>query len=192
MGEETGLERALTAKGWLTTEERQFLFDSVAGLGEENHVVNIGVEYGASTICFAEGNTKVQIQAIDIDMSKWLYEDIYGERVLLDETDSQDLVRVMIGHASIFNEYIDVLFVDGDHSYEGVSGDHLWLMYVKPGGLAMFHDCYDWLTLPEKNVHQVCPGVNQAVQEWVDHKSFEGWQELPHVGTMRIFERLKW
>ena len=188
MGEKTGLEKALVAKGWLTTEERQFLFDSVAKLDDTGYVVNIGVEYGASVICFAEGNGIVPIDCFDIDMSKWPYGEMYGDRVNLFEDDSYSIVRMYIGHA--VEEYIDVLFVDGDHSYEGVRKDIAWVMFVKPRGLAMFHDCYDWLTLPEKIPHQVCPGVNQAVQEWVDHESFTGWQELPHVGTMRVFRRV--
>ena len=36
---------------------------------------------------------------------------------------------------------VDVLFIDGDHSYEGVLAD--WLLYhslVKPGGIVVFHD----------------------------------------------------
>jgi len=37
---------------------------------------------------------------------------------------------------------LDVLFIDGDHSYEGVLAD--WLLYsplVKTGGIVAFHDC---------------------------------------------------
>lgn len=37
---------------------------------------------------------------------------------------------------------LDVLFVDGDHSYEGVLAD--WLLYaplVRKGGIVAFHDC---------------------------------------------------
>ena len=36
---------------------------------------------------------------------------------------------------------VDLLFVDGDHSYEGVTRDwELWLPLVRPGGLVAFHD----------------------------------------------------
>jgi predicted O-methyltransferase YrrM len=38
-------------------------------------------------------------------------------------------------------QQIDMLFIDGDHTYEGVKMD--WEMYsqlVRPGGLVVFHD----------------------------------------------------
>ncbi len=43
---------------------------------------------------------------------------------------------------------IDVLFIDGDHSYAGVRADfELWSPLVRPGGLVLFHDI-----LPHKHV----------------------------------------
>ena len=45
-------------------------------------------------------------------------------------------VRVLFGGQSV-----DLLFIDGDHTYEGVKQD--WEMYsplVRPGGLVVFHD----------------------------------------------------
>jgi predicted O-methyltransferase YrrM len=36
---------------------------------------------------------------------------------------------------------IDVLFIDGDHSYEGCRADlEAWLPFVQPGGWIAFHD----------------------------------------------------
>lgn len=43
----------------------------------------------------------------------------------------------------IWNKPIDLLFIDGDHSYEGVQKDYLlWALHVRPGGTILFHD-YD-------------------------------------------------
>lgn len=40
-----------------------------------------------------------------------------------------------------WSEPIDILIVDGDHSYEGVSRDiEAWLPHMKPDGLIFFHD----------------------------------------------------
>ncbi len=41
----------------------------------------------------------------------------------------------------IGDEKLDFLFIDGDHSYEGVAGDHrMYGPHVKPGGFVAFHD----------------------------------------------------
>ena len=38
-------------------------------------------------------------------------------------------------------EVLDFLFIDGDHSFEGVSKDHqLYSPLVRPGGVIAFHD----------------------------------------------------
>lgn len=188
MAEETGLAKALVAKGWLATEEREFLFNSVNGLTEKDHVMNIGVEYGASVVCFAEGNKKITIVAVDIDMSKWPYGEIYHPKVELVEADSKKGAK---GAAKLskYYRYIDVLFVDGDHSYEGVMVDTEYAKLVKDNGLVIFHDCFDWDCRPDRVPHKVCPGVNRAVEKWYEQEGNK-WEELQHVGTMRIFKRI--
>ena len=186
MGEETGLDRALTAKGWLTEEERRYLYWVARDIGIAGTVYNIGIEHGASVVCLAEGaHDLVNIVALDIDISKWPYGHKY-KNVFIKEVDSSEFVKELI--VSQEHPFIDVLFIDGDHSYDGVWKDIYWTLLVRLGGIAIFHDCYDWLTIPEKNVHQVCPGVNQAVEEWNSPKR-EEWEEQPHVDTMRVFRR---
>lgn len=55
----------------------------------------------------------------------------------------------------IYQKTIDLLFIDGDHSYDGVKSDiELWLPKVKVGGFVLFHDC--------GGIH---PGVEKAVDE---------------------------
>ncbi len=56
---------------------------------------------------------------------------------------------------------IDVLFIDGDHSYFGCRIDiQGWYPYMRKGGVMLFHDC-----------DESSPGVMQAVAEFVhSHK----------------------
>jgi predicted O-methyltransferase YrrM len=43
-----------------------------------------------------------------------------------------------------FKERLDLLFIDGDHSYESCRSDVLaWLPHLKPGGIIVMHD-YAW------------------------------------------------
>ena len=47
-----------------------------------------------------------------------------------------DLVKTIFAGAPI-----DVLFIDGDHSYEGVKQDYeMYRSLVRPGGIIAFHD----------------------------------------------------
>jgi len=53
--------------------------------------------------------------------------------------------------AEEWNRPIDVLFIDGDHSYDGCSADlQAWLPFVRPGGWVALHDCG-------------APGVDRAI-----------------------------
>jgi len=52
---------------------------------------------------------------------------------------------------------LDVLFIDGDHSYGSVSADlEAWAKKVRPGGLVLLHDA----DCP------AFPGVRQAIEEF--------------------------
>lgn len=56
------------------------------------------------------------------------------------------------------NQSVDAVFVDADHSYDGVARDiTAWLPKIKPGGVLCGHDFH--------SVHW--PGVVRAVQELV-------------------------
>ena len=58
--------------------------------------------------------------------------------------------------AKKFTEPIDLIFIDGDHSYEGVKADvESWLPKVKDGGIVVFHDI-GW-----------AEGVKKAIAEYI-------------------------
>ena len=162
-----------TAQGWLRSEEREFLF---AMAKEATTILNIGVEYGASIVCLAEGNPNAQIAAIDVNLSSNLT--AYPNVAYL-EHDSTTL--------DYTNSTYDLIFIDGDHSYVGVYKD---IEAVTPalaiGGMIIFHDCGDFAD-PTILEHRVCPGVNQAVSDLLGENS--SYIELDRVGTMRIFIR---
>jgi len=55
----------------------------------------------------------------------------------------RELVR-LLGH-----DEIDVLFIDGDHSFKGVKGDfEMFSPLVRPGGVIAFHDICDHPSVP--------------------------------------------
>lgn len=58
---------------------------------------------------------------------------------------------------------INVLFIDGDHSYEGCKADiDAWYPHMAPKGVMLFHDC-----------DASSPGVEKAVAEFAKDKGLE-------------------
>lgn len=171
----------MEAKGWLRQDEREGLFKLAGGVRDGGIILNIGVEYGASLACLRVGNLDARLIGIDIDCSK-VADPILRRQCELIEGDSSKLVDEWFGYE------IDLLFIDGDHSYEGVKRDLAWIQYVRPGGYVVFHDCYDYDD--PSVIHRLVPGVNQAVEEWAHGPSMFYFLEQEPVGTMRIFRRV--
>ncbi len=71
--------------------------------------------------------------------------------------------------AELAGERVDLLFIDGDHSAEGVRRDYeMYRDFVRPGGLIAFHDIVEDQPLPE----------NQVFEFWKDVRDLPGAFEL--------------
>lgn len=69
---------------------------------------------------------------------------------------------------------IDLMFIDGDHSYDGVKRDwELFLPYVKPFGVVVFHDTIWDLTTPDLGGRP-----DLGVPRFVDELRRQGYQAL--------------
>ncbi len=91
------------------------------------------------------------------------------------QADSQD-PATLATVAGITDETFDFLFIDGDHSYEGVRADWLsWSPLVRPGGVVAFHD-----TWPNRDRHE--PGVVRWVDELRHHLPSIEWTDPDGVG----------
>ena len=76
------------------------------------------------------------------------------------------------------NEAIDLLFIDGDHSYDGVTSDlKAYLPKVKAGGTVLLHD-WGW-----------AEGVQRAIRELVIPVQIEQPRTLPNLYSVRIDPR---
>ena len=142
----------------------------------EGSILEIGRYWGGSTVllAIAPHNTDVNVVSVDVvtgchdpDVDDWLND--YEEKERID-------IRVDNSHA-MKNIPLSMLFVDGDHSYEGIKKDfiHHW-NYLNGDCLA--HDYFD----------STCVGVTQFITEWVE----EGYAEIiEQVGTMVALKKLK-
>jgi len=135
--------------------------------------VEIGTWKGQSAFFMAnkikESNKKITFYTIDLFevpednyLNAYLEdgEDLY-EKCLKNLKPLKDYVNIIKGdsrvvHSQFKNDSIDFLFLDGDHSYEGVKKDlELWFPKVKKGGVIGGHD-----------YTQTCCGVKKGVDEF--------------------------
>lgn len=115
--------------------------------------VEIGTDKGRS-LSIAKMVTNESILLYGIDINK----QVEVERILDNRTffiwSSSEFAGSMWNNIS---GDIDILFIDGDHSYEGCKKDiEVWYPYIKKGGVIFLHD-YDISS----------PGVIQAVDEFI-------------------------
>ena len=160
------------AKGYLAQSERWQLYLLANQLPPNATIVNIGVEHGASVACLRQGNRTATIVGVDLDNTK--YEQPFGpDQVILTTGDS---ARV----GQLWNDKnVDLLFIDGDHTYEGCKADiDSWLPHMAEGAIIAFHDSQT----------AQCEGVTRAIGEW--YSKAVNWVELPKAGTIRTFKHV--
>lgn len=80
---------------------------------------------------------------------------------------------------------VDFLFIDGDHTVEGVKADYDdYKEFVRPGGLIAFHDIIENQPLPDNEVYHFWKQVKQGqtTEEFVDHPQQCGFG----IGIIRV------
>lgn len=154
---------------------------------ERGPFVEIGRFKGGSTVVFASALPDgVELWSYDLHVA--LRPDMPGDALdaeLLDALTRYDLeqkVHLVVADSrkvAFPADDIELLFVDGDHSYEGAKADYeRWSALVRPGGHLLFHDAVD--TGGYGNVY---PGVSRLVDE-VDG---DGWQRRAGAGSIAHF-----
>lgn len=165
------------SKGWLSPNERDLLFDlsSKSSL----HIINIGVEFGASVVCLRAGNHNIPITAIDLIGSDKLhgaslaYLRQFNQPVQFLKGDSGSL-------AHTWNKPLDLVFVDGDHTTGGVLRDCVFSRHLVKDGVICFHDCYN---------SPAASAVNRGVSKWFGESIDFVEEEL--VDSIRVFRRYR-
>ena len=167
---EAGLLYKYAEKTWI---EPRKLFHHT---GRGNTILEIGRYWGGSTVLLAMAthNSDVKIVSVDVvegchdpDADDWLNEYPWKNRIDIRTENSWAMENVPLS----------MLFVDGDHSYEGIKKDiyHHW-NYLN--GPCLCHDYTD----PD------CEGVTKFIDEWIE----EGYAEIiEQTGTMVALKKLK-
>jgi len=134
----------------LTMQERIVLARLAAS---KRQILEIGSYVGASACCFGVAHRDAgfgRIYCIDTWKNDAMSEgsrDTYAEFIANTAPFSEFIVPVrglsveVVDQAKRLTDHLDLLFIDGDHSYDGVKSD--WEAYkqlLRPGSIVVFHD----------------------------------------------------
>ena len=169
-------ETLQAAFGYLFVEEVQALKDLVRMLPSEPEVLQIGAGAGTSSLAILEARDDVRLTTIDIEAGDSPFGSLFAEKKVV--TEAGHINRLTQVHGD--SRYVDLerdalpfhmIFIDGDHSYEGCRADIIdWMAHLVHGGIMAIHDynkadAYNNLTNDKAPHPKVWDGVDRAVNE---------------------------
>jgi predicted O-methyltransferase YrrM len=167
----------------MTMDEREFLYKSARGLPSGSVIAEIGSYLGSSTCFLASGGRRriSKLYCIDTWENDAMSEgprktfDAFLQNTSMFKNVIAPLKGKSIEVVKLLDGTIDLLFIDGDHSYEAVVTDlKTYLPKVKAGGLLILHD-WGW-----------AEGVQRAVKEMVKPIEIGPPDILPNMYAVRV------
>jgi MMP 1-O-methyltransferase len=147
-----------TVPGWMTRPELEVIARAAADVPEHGLIVEIGSFAGRSSVHWA-ANSRPSVEICCMDpfdfvIDDYSFEHIQGDASAVRGRPSGELfaeqTREWAGRLTMlaqrspppsWDRQADVIFVDGDHSAEGLHRDlQFWSDRVKPGGRLLGHD----------------------------------------------------
>lgn len=130
---------------------------------------------------FGGGYTEVQKQEFQAFLRT-------GQTLTCFRLDSHNVDTLHTIQERLSGKLLDLLFIDGDHTAEGVALD--FVMYgplVRPGGLIGFHDIQPHLTHASCQVHRFWEFLSKEIETSVivDRDGYEHWGG---IGVVRVPE----
>jgi predicted O-methyltransferase YrrM len=141
-------------------------------------ILEIGVGKGGTSWAWTRF-TNTRVIAVDLVGGPWgggpdegsvnYIKESCNDRYTFINANSQDLTTIDKVEEALGDEKIDFLFIDGDHSYEGVKFDFdTYSQFVREGGLIAFHDICE---------HAKESGCD-VKRFWDEVKVGRDWQEI--------------
>lgn len=188
--------------GWETAAEQDLLVKLAGDVPKVGLIVEVGAEYGMSASLFAHGaHPSVRIVSIDLfpdDLLKKHRDNLatagFAGRTRQVQMDSHGPDATMLtlwnrafGFIVDQPSRIDLLFIDGDHTYAGAGKDiQAWTPHVRAGGRVAFHDC---ACATNRNPHPLHFEVTRAISEWQQAEG-HNWKLIHMVDSVMVFERV--
>lgn len=186
------------AFGYLFEEEVKALTDLADSLPSGASVLQIGAGAGTSTLAILESKKPSVLRTIDIALDDSPFGSLYAEKVVAEKAgvfhkiiqthgDSKEIMPSIYGGK--FSGVVDMVFIDGDHSYEGCKADiENCIEYaLTGGGILAIHDyrkedAYE--DVIGKAPHpKPWDGVTQAVDELLIDK----YEQILYVRSLIAF-----
>jgi predicted O-methyltransferase YrrM len=126
-------------------DHRQFA-DWIVRRKQPETIVDLGVDYGYSTFCFAipQIGTVYGIDSFEGDIcagERDTYEYVIKKQKELDLNNIEIIKGFFDDVVKTWDKSIDILHIDGLHTYEAVKNDfEKWSPYVKESGIILMHD----------------------------------------------------
>ncbi len=163
--EKTPAAKLSDAFGFLRLIEVKAIEDAVNSFPPNPHIVNIGAGAGTSGLAIIQ-RPDAFLTTIDIRQDSPLGS-MQSELNAFNKSDidyksrHKQILKDSKQVAKEWTKKVDMVFIDGDHSYEGASGDIAgWIPHIKKGGLMLIHD-YNAGPWPS-----VCRAVDELLREY--------------------------
>lgn len=164
-------------------------------MNAHGNILEIGVRKGVSTSAFLLGIAKNRGHLYSVDKSTrcaGIFDEPQDDWTFIpnDSKNVDQVMAVVMARDPGFRLF-DIVFIDGDHTREGVRAD-LWNYgsAVRPGGMILCHDIFGRsdLTQQQKDEDWPTPAVGE---EYIDYAVGMGWPhfELPGVWGMGMIVR---
>lgn len=173
------LKQIMKIYGGTDAEEVSLLY-RLAKENRQGVIVEVGSAKGRSTVALALGSKSGFESPIYAIEPHEHFTGLYGGKFTpefrsgffesLLETDTADIVRLVNLSSEVvtpgWNKDVGLIFIDGDHSYEGTRRDYrCWVPHVVPGGLMVFHDSLDERAGPHRVIQEaIDAGVLEKVE----------------------------
>lgn len=172
----------------------------VAQLPANSLVINVGAGSGTSGLAILEARPDVYLVTIDIENNDSPLGSLYSERDVMREAGFGNQFDVRWSQLHMDSKLAgetwivsgernpNMVFVDGDHSYEGCKGDiEAWFPHIVDGGIIAVHDFLkgDLKADPDGPHPMNWPGVDSAVSELL----IPNFEMIMHVASLVAFRK---
>lgn len=151
--------------GWLTRDQAAELFRLAAEVPAGGTIVEVGTHLGRSAVVLAlAARPGVEVVAIDPFLPDWRYgrddteTQLRANLATAGVTDRVDVQAVTSEAArATWSRPVDLVYVDGGHSYWACRDDLGWARWVPAGGKVLVHDAFSSLGVTTALLRHVLP-----------------------------------